>query len=142
MSYDPSNLKPPGNSVGERVRWARQKKNLTQVELAKRVSCVATTIIIIEKTGRYNISTLKKISIVVDQPIEFLGCFENMPETTFGDRLKKARYYHGYDKKEAAEIVGFNQRTLYDWERGKREPSVKALDKLVSFINILNQNSQ
>ena len=111
---------------------------MTQVELAREINCVPATIIMIAKTGRYNIATLKKISDVLEQPIEFLGCFENMPETTFGERLKKARYYHGYDKQEAAEVLGFNKRTLYDWERGIREPIADSLERLNPFINILN----
>ncbi|MBP2632526.1 MAG: hypothetical protein H6Q70_3154 [Firmicutes bacterium] len=110
---------------------------MTQVELAREINCVPATIIMIAKTGRYNIATLKKISDVLEQPIEFLGCFENMPETTFGERLKKARYYHGYDRKEAAETLGFNTRSFYDWERDKREPSIESLNRLYPFINIL-----
>ena len=96
---------PPPNNVNDRVRWARLNKYMTQVELARKINCVPHTIIMIEKTGHYNIATLKKISDVLEQPIEFGGCFENMPETTFGERLKRLDIIMGMINKKLPKFL-------------------------------------
>jgi hypothetical protein len=50
--------------------------------------------IIERKAGILEMKTLRKLAVLLEQPIWYLGCFENMPEDTFFEKLEKARCYH------------------------------------------------
>lgn len=44
---------------------------------------------------------------------------------------------HGYNPKETAEILGFqNTQTVYNWKYGTRMPSIDNLDRLSRLLNI------
>lgn len=69
--------------------------------------------------------SLRLIAKALDTPISYLGNFENLPENTIGQRIKKARLYHGLTKKELAEILNINPKTLANWEQDKQTPLKK-----------------
>ncbi|MBY0088811.1 helix-turn-helix transcriptional regulator [Brevibacillus brevis] len=43
-------------------------------------------------------------------------------ESTLRERIIKARLYNGYTKREFAALLGISERTLYEWEHGRRIP--------------------
>lgn len=78
-SYSPS-LPSPGDTPGERLRWARLKKNLTIVELAAQSGSSESTTRGIEcNDNAVSSVTIRKLDSVLNQQIWFLGCFENFP---------------------------------------------------------------
>ena len=61
--------------------------------------------------------TVRALASVLKQPIWFLGCYEVLPEDTLGQRIRKARLYEGLTKKEFADRLGVNEKTIRLWER-------------------------
>lgn len=43
---------------------------------------------------------------VLDVLVAYLGSFENLPGSTFGKHIKKARWFHGYTKKKCTKQLG------------------------------------
>lgn len=60
--------------------------------------------------------TVRALAEVLKQPVWFLGCYDVLPEDTLGQRIKKARLYHGLTKKEFADRLGVNEKTIRLWE--------------------------
>ncbi|MNN81698.1 hypothetical protein D3C81_1985480 [compost metagenome] len=73
----------------------------------------------------------------MDKPISFLGCFEDLPENTLGQKLVKARLYHGLLVKEAAAILNVDSKTITNWELDKKIPSSAKKPALMKFIELL-----
>jgi transcriptional regulator with XRE-family HTH domain len=103
-----------GNTPGERIRWARLQLGFTQEAIYHQYGVSVGDL---ERNRVIPlIRTIKKLSTILQQPIWFLGCYEMMPESTFWERLEKARYYHGHTKEERAKSIRFNQRNVSRWK--------------------------
>lgn len=80
--------------------------------------------------------------------IEFLGCFENLPQKTLGEKIKKVRLIQGLQINEFAARIGVTEKTVRSWESDKRIPSggpsqkinemLKVLDSLFGGIKVLH----
>lgn len=125
------------DTPGGRIRKSRMDRNLFIVELAKQVNLNKQIISMIER-GAYTpkIKTLKKLSEALDVPIWYLGCFENLPEDTLGQRLKKARLYAGLLSSELAQILSASHRSVGSWERDEAIPSPENQLAIDEFIRI------
>lgn len=126
-------------STSTRIREARLQKGFTQLELANLIGLKYYAISCIEKSGKFRLETLKKLSKALDKPAAYLGCFENMPESTFQERFKKARHYHSFDLITTAKYLGVNQRTIYMWENGLSVPNNENIKKIYEFMRILDK---
>ncbi|WP_100538091.1 helix-turn-helix transcriptional regulator [Paenibacillus sp. GM2FR] len=125
------------DTPGLRIRAARNEANLTIRELAALSGLTPETISMMENgVHPPSLKSLKKISACLVQPIHYLGCYENLPEGTFGERLKKARLYHGLTKEEAATKLGVDSKSITSWETDRVEPSNKHLSKVDLFLRI------
>lgn len=121
-----------------RLRKARLSRGISVRELAAATGLTETAIIYIEgNKNPASLSSLKKFSNVIGASVSYLGCFENLPEKTFGERLKKARLFHGLLMKEMASKLGISERTLRDWELDKREPPEKHFHTIDMYLQIL-----
>lgn len=127
------------NTPSARIREARLQKGFTQLELANLIGLKYYAISCIEKSGKFRLETLRKLSNVLDKAASYLGCFENMPDSTFQEQFKKARHYHAFDLASAANHLNINQRTIYMWENGLSSPSKENIKNVKEFINILNK---
>ena len=67
-----------------------------------------------------------------------LGGFETLPEETLGQRIRKARLFHGLTKIEFAKAIGVNVRSITVWENGEHLPSKAHLAALEPYLMILN----
>ena len=107
-----------GDTPAERIKWSRMQKGWLIKTLAAKVGINPATLRNIERKANYSIEmrTLRRLASELDKPIWYLGCFENMLEDTFFDRLEKARCYHGHTKVEMAAEIGVNKRTIFDWK--------------------------
>lgn len=134
LNNTPSSLDTPGL----RIRAARNEANLSIRELAALSGLTPEAISMLENgVHPPSLKSLRKISACLNRPIHYLGCFENLPESTFGERLKKARLFHGLTKKEASIEFGTDTRVITNWESNRVLPPEKYLDIISVFIRIL-----
>lgn len=126
------------NTSGERVRWARIQKSWLIKTLAAKVGINAVHLSQLERstTSIAMMKTLCKLATELEQPIWFLGCFENMPEETFFEKVEKARCYHGHTKVEMAAELGVHQRTIFNWK--DKEPDQSLKKKALLYCKILD----
>lgn len=54
----------------------------------------------------------------------------------FAQRLKQLRIEKGITQKELADIVNVSQNAIYNWENGKREPSIDMISKLALALEV------
>lgn len=54
----------------------------------------------------------------------------------FSERLKKLRKETGLTQKELSENLNVAQPRILEWEKGKRNPNKKSLEKIASFFNV------
>ncbi len=130
------------SSPGARIRLARIARGMTIEELAKASRMSQTAISNLEndkKTPR--IKSLQKLSQILKVPIFYLGCFEQLPENTLGQRIMKARLFHGFTLREFAEILGINHKTLRGWEQDKSKPSSIYFNTLKQFLKVLEDQN-
>lgn len=107
-------------------------------ELARASGVSVTSIGYIERNVvAASLPTLRKLSQVLKEPVHFLGCFETMPEETLGQRIIKARMYHGLLVKEAATLLNVDVKTINNWEADKKTPSPKKKIIVEKFLDIL-----
>lgn len=53
-----------------------------------------------------------------------------------GERFKLFRTEKGYSRNEVADIIGINVRTLAAYERGEREVSIDAAERMASCYGV------
>ncbi|MEG6615419.1 helix-turn-helix transcriptional regulator [Peptococcaceae bacterium 1198_IL3148] len=126
------------NTPGARLRKARIDKNMTIRDLATIAQIAPNNISLLEtdKT-KAKLHTLRRLSSALDAPVSYLGCFESLPEDTLGQRISKARHFHGLTKRELAATIGVNVKTLREWEQDKRQPLQRYIGQLKTYMAIL-----
>ncbi|WP_338835973.1 helix-turn-helix domain-containing protein [Neomoorella thermoacetica] len=129
-----------GDTPGSRLRQARLAKNMTIRDLAAASGLTSTTIISLEgdKT-KATLPHLRHLSQALNVPIYYLGCFENLPESTLGQRIKKARLFHGLTKEELSKVIGVDPKTLRSWEHDKQKPLQRYLTVIRTYLAILEK---
>ncbi len=107
---------------------------MTKVDLSKKTGISVVSIRLAE-TGQIvpTPSALRLYAHALGVTVAYLGCYENLPEDTLGQKITKARLYHGMTKSEFAKEIGVNVRTLYAWEADRYIPSIN-LDKYLSIL--------
>jgi len=56
---------------------------------------------------------------MLGQPVSYLRCYDEMHEGTLGEKIKKARPYHGLTKRGLSIHMGVDVKTILNWELGK-----------------------
>lgn len=107
----------PGNTIADRCHWARLRTGMDIVDVA-RAACLSSATVSKVENGRQIpvVVTVRALAEALEQPVWFLGCYEVLPEDTLGQRIRKARLYHGLTKKEFADRLGVNEKTVRLWE--------------------------
>lgn len=128
-----------GDSPGARLRQARVAKNMTIRDLAAATGLSVTAIGSLE-ADKFNATLphLRSLARVLGVPIAYLGCFERLPENTLGQRITKARLYHGLTKEEMARAIGVDQKTLRSWEQDKHQPLQRYSTVLDAYLAMLS----
>ena len=126
--------------MASRARWARIQKGLYIVDAARESGLTTATISKIENGKPVELMTIRKLASLYNVPIWWLGCFENLPEKTFAQRVYKARIYHGMLWTEFALLIGVEMRTIEKWEKGRTMPKPKNMAKLLQPLDILKIN--
>lgn len=123
-----------------RLYSARKAKNLTIEELAKLSKVSPGTIGLIE-LGQHkpSLKTLRKLSQSLDVQISYLGNFDKLPENTLGQRIKKARLYHGLSQNDLADLIGVGFFTIVSWEKDTCIPQNSNMIIMNKYLQILVQ---
>jgi DNA-binding XRE family transcriptional regulator len=58
------------------------------------------------------------------------------PDRTLGERIKKWRLEQGFFQRDLAKIIGVNEMTIINWEKGRTRPKGKNLEKLNAILAI------
>lgn len=129
-----------GDSPGARLRQARVAKNMTIRDLAA-VTGLSVAAIGNLEADKFNASlpNLRMLAKALGVPVAYLGCFERLPENTLGQRITKARLYHGLTKEEMARAIGVDPKTLRSWEQGKHVPLPRYLNVLNQYLKVLEE---
>lgn len=128
-----------GDTPGSRLRKARFAKNMTVVDLVKETGLGKPTIYKLE-ADKITASPpiLRILSHILSVSIAYLGNFENLPQETLGQRIKKARLYHGYSKAEFSRLLSVDVKTLRCWESDERKPLTRHCQKLAQYLFVLD----
>jgi len=130
-----------GDTPGARLRQARVAKNRTIRDLAKVTGLNTVAIGNLEANRtKASLPNIRHFAEVLRVPVYFLGCFEYLPENTLGQRITKARLFHGLTKEDMARAIGVDPKTLRYWEQGLHVPSQRHLTVLEPYFAILNEN--
>lgn len=119
-----------GDSSGSRIRKERVKHGLSIQEVAEIINMSAESLRYIESGKPASLATLGKLSNVLKVPIEYLGCFDFLPENSLGEKIKKIRLSKGLTIKDMAEMINVNPRLLSAWEKEQKIPSPEYLELL------------
>lgn len=126
-------LPPPGDTTRDRIQWALLRKNYTIAYVASKTGLSPATI-----TNPKSIASLRLLANILGLTVEFLGCLENSPEETLGQRITKARLLHGLTKEGLAKQLRVDVRTLRGWEQDKQKPTEENMSMLKEHLSILN----
>ncbi|WP_249179159.1 helix-turn-helix transcriptional regulator [Brevibacillus sp. NL20B1] len=131
---------PEDDTPGGRIRRARLEKNMMLVDLATTTGLSVVSLRLAEQ-NKTTVSppNLRKLSEALGVSIAYLGCFENLPEHTLGQRIKKARLYHGYTKAGFAQIFGLSARMILGWEKDEFRPSNRYMPMVKEYLKILER---
>lgn len=122
------------NTVASRLKYCRLNRRLTKRELGKLSKVCWETISNIESGKHYKISTIKKLAIALNVTTKWLGCLEFLPENTIGQKIKKARLIHGLSRKEAAELIDCDEKSIFNLEHSKK--STKDMNEVLYKLSI------
>lgn len=131
---------PAEDTPGGRLRHARLSKNLLLVDLAAKTGLSVVSIRLAEQNvTKLTPPNLRVLSEALEVPVAYLGCFESLPEETLGQRIKKARLYHGYTKVGFGDLFGLSARSIQGWEKDEFLPIAKHMPLLLKFLQILEK---
>lgn len=121
-----------GDTRGGRLYSLRMARGLTMQALADKAGLSVITISNIERKRKHlgSLDTLKVLAKVLNTTIEHLGCFDLLPDKTLGQRITKQRLARGWTKKQLAQQLGVNEKTIRLWEDGRCSPSPDNSKKL------------
>lgn len=124
--------------AGSRIRQGRLKKDLQITELAKAAGISFMAMSYIERNIHApSLPTLKKLSALLDLPISYLGCFEDLPERTLGERIRKARVYNGMTIRELAAYFCVDAKSITSWENDRHKPLSIKMKEINQYLLIL-----
>ncbi|MCY6372498.1 helix-turn-helix domain-containing protein [Clostridium ganghwense] len=126
------------STTAKRIYEARIEKGLSIKRLAKLSQMDKTYLNKIELGGNVPSSKIiKKLSLVLEKPIWYLGAYDKFPQNTLGERIYKCRLFYGYTQKEFAAVLGVLPETVRNWEKDISTPIKKHSNILKIFLKIL-----
>jgi len=129
----------PGNTIADRCYWARLRTGMDIVDVARAAGLSTATVSKIENVRQIPIVvTVRALAEALKQPIWFLGCYEALPEDTLGQRIRKALLYEGLTKKEFADRLGVNEKTIRLWERDLCTLVGSSMESLAPYLASFN----
>lgn len=136
----------PGTTTQERIIYLQFRENMSQGELAAagNTSKAAISKVVNNHHSVFCMDTIKALSNYFGLPYYFIGAYDQLPECTIPEQLRKGRLYRLMTLDEAAAFFGVSYKTYHKWEHGGIGSSGKAKrpdqDKLAEWIAVFRQN--
>ena len=113
----------------------QNKKGLSIKQLAALSGATPEGLSNIERrsSNNINITILSKISNALKEPIDHLGCFSSLPESTLQEKLLKAILLHGHTNSQAATEMKISPKTIYNLLK-KGYCNNETLEKTIAYI--------
>jgi len=70
------------------------------------------------------------------QPLVITLRISLYPDRTLGERIKKWRLEQGLFQRDLAKIIGVDEMTIVNWEKGKTKPTNKSLERLQKLLGV------
>ena len=68
--------------------------------------------------------------------IAFLGYYPFTHETaTFGGKIRRYKYEQGLSNRKLAKVLGVDEGTVAEWERNRRLPLARSMEKVLLILN-------
>lgn len=123
----PINRKTPeiteDSSVGARIKFYRIRANISQMELAKRLNVSSDVIKSIENVDRkiYDVDILNNLVDVLGIRKELIkyDTYVSFLLNNPSEQITKYRIKHNLTKKQLANKMNVNYKTVLSWERGR-----------------------
>lgn len=107
-------------SFGNRLKYHRIKKGLTQTELANRLNISRDVILNLENKDKqlYNVKIIKDILSIIDEDkkIEINDDYLNFVLNNPGQKIRLYREKYNLNKNEFAQLIGVSRKTVRCWE--------------------------
>jgi hypothetical protein len=88
--------------------------------------------------------TIKAMGDYFGLPYYFIGAYDQLPDSTIPEQLRKGRFYRLMSLVDAAAFFAVSNKTYCNWEHGRIGSSDKAKrpdpDKLAKWTAIFTQN--
>jgi len=126
----------PGNTVAQRVLWARMKNTLTRQNLSELSGISLTTLSKIENNHclNHDVKVIKRLAEALHQPIWFIGCYDLLPNDSLGEQIRRMRLNNGQYIQELADELGIDPHFVSRYEKGTATPPEKVNIKIQRLI--------
>lgn len=135
-------------SIGTRIAFARQKKNLTRQELANLLNITLTSVIRWEdeeaEPRGHRLENLSKALDVsrnwlliggdTDEPESHLSSI--LPTETMGSRIAFARQKKSLSRSKLAGLLDISSTTIWQWEEQRTQPRGHRLESLAKALAV------
>ena len=119
-------------TVPERLRWRRYRLGLTQKEVAQRVGIPQTLYEEMERGDcrEYPAYAVDKLAVLYQVPVEdLLDEYSRFLYDGPVDQMWRARERLGLSRKAFAELAGVGEKSVRDWEMGRKKVSKKSWER-------------
>lgn len=128
-------------NIGDRVRLLREKKGMTQEELATQLGYKSKSSVTHIERGRDipRSMVVKLADILNTTPAYLMGWDENkseIPLISVENIIKRSRIESGLSQKELAEKIGKSLSLVQKYESGQIKPPKEVLEKISNTLNI------
>ncbi|NKB89677.1 MAG: helix-turn-helix domain-containing protein [Acidobacteria bacterium] len=115
------------NGVGEHLRKRRTELGLRQKDVAQEMEISAWTLVNWESG-----ETTPRVRYG-PRIIDFLG-FDPLPDpANFGQEVWKLRWTRGLTQRQLAALLGVDESTVRDWERGEHQATVRLFRRFLDL---------
>jgi DNA-binding transcriptional regulator YiaG len=118
-------------TIGEHIRKRRMDLGLYQTQVARQLQVTEDCLCYWENGRNHpHLTYYPRI-------IAFLGYYPFAHETaTFGGKIRKYKYEHGMSNERLAKFLGVDETTVANWERNRRLPLARSLEKVLAIISV------
>lgn len=128
-------------NTAERLKELRERRGLSQEQLAKIIGVDRTTIVKYETGASRPTRYLKKIAHYFDVTTDYLLGEEELTPKKGGlvmlsNKLKELRAKKDMSQAELAEILGVTQQAVGRWEKDLNMPDLEMLNKIADYFHV------
>lgn len=126
------------HTVPERLRWCRYRLGLMQKEVVRRVGIPLSQYEEMERgcCHEYPAQVMDKLAALYGVPVEdLLDDYSRFLYDEPVDQIRCARERLGLSRREFAKLIGVGEKSVRDWEMGRKKVSKKSWEKLKDYLS-------